>query len=155
MLGILKYIVGIFIMKKNKLCWSIFMTMIAMVMAACSGGVNQSDPRSVAEAALTGYTSGTLDGMETVKSLINPENTRRQAEIQKVIDGIKAMSANGGASKSGDHTFKFVKIYDKSEGGEVTEETTTAIAEFEDEEGYTRSVRLEKVDGKWYFDRFN
>lgn len=130
------------------------MAFFAMVMVSC-GGVNHADPKSVAEAAIKGYTSETVDGMETVLSLINPENTQRLDEIQRVIDGMKAMQANGTASEHGSHAFTFVKIYDKFEGGEITEETTKAVAEFEDEEGYNRKVRLEKVDGKWYFDKFN
>lgn len=125
-----------------------------MLMVSC-GGVENTDPKSVAEAALKGYTSETVDGMETVKSLINPENTQRLDEIQRVIDGIKSMQTNGTAADHKNHTFTFVKIYDKSEGGEISEETTKAVAEFEDEDGYTRKVRLEKVDGKWYFERFN
>lgn len=130
------------------------MALMAVMMVSCGGGINQSDPRSVAEAALNGYASETIEGMETVKDLISPENTRRQDEIQKVIDGMKAMKANGTATKHGNHMFTFVKIYDKFKGGEITEETTEAVAEFEDEEGYTRTVRLEKVNGKWYFEQF-
>lgn len=131
------------------------MALFAMMMVSCGGGVNQSDPKSVAEAALKGYASETVDGMETVKSLINPENTRKQEEIQKFIDGMKAMLANGTATNHGEHTFTFVKIYDKSTGGEITEDTTDAVAEFEDEGGYTRKVILEKANGKWYFEKFN
>lgn len=129
------------------------MAIFAVMMVSC-GGVDNADPKSVAEAALKGYASETVDGMETVKSLINPENTRRLDEIQKVIDGIKAMQANGTATDHKSHTFTLVKIYDKSERGEITEETTEAVAEFEDEEGYTRKVILEKIGGKWYFNQF-
>ena len=124
------------------------------MIVSCGGGVDNSDPKAVAEAALVGWQSGTSKGMSQVRDLVNPEDTETLQELDKVIEGIKAMEANGTNKQATTHSFTFVKIKD-AHGDEMSEETTTAKVEFKNEEGSSYRVRVKKENGVWYFDKFN
>lgn len=135
------------VMKKFIFCWPILMTVLAVVMGSC-GGVDQSDPKAVAEAALIYKTTGDYTAM---KKIINPSNTYALEQIDKLIQFVQEMESKEGYEKGKKEpkTFTFKSVSD------ITDESTSAKVRFEDSEGYTREVFLEKEDGKWYVERVN
>lgn len=136
------------IMKNSNLCWAVFMAMIAVMMVACGGGVNHSDPKSVADAVLECYDKGDY---ETMKTLINPEDVNGLNEMDEMIEmSRKYVEEHGkGTNEPKERTFK--SVTDRFTDGEITSESTDAVVSYDGE--WPRKVMLIRADGKWYFDR--
>ena len=119
------------------------------VLTSCGGGVDQSNPQSVADAALECYDTGDY---AKLKTLANPEDEYRQGGLDKLIKLSEAAKAKGNEAKYEKKERTFVSVTDKRSGEELTEESEKAEVNYEGD--YPRRVILEKVNGKWYFDKF-
>lgn len=133
-------------MKKSILLMGILSFMMA-VLTSCGGGVDYSDPRSVAEKALECYHARDY---ETMKTLVNPANEYRIKDLDRMVQIAKE---NPNASKPEKVEFAFEKATEEFTGKEITADSKGAVVEFNSEK-WPRRVVLEQVDGKWYFDQF-
>lgn len=127
---------------------SIFMACIIAVVTAllssCGGGVDHSDPRSVAEKAMESYLA---NDWATLRTLVNPANEYRLEQLERMEKSAPAKRTD----QSIDPVFE--KVVERSSGDELTADSKSAVATFKTSH-YDRQVFLEKVDGKWYVERF-
>lgn len=135
--------------KIKSLTFAIMMGIVACMMASC-GGVNHSDPQSVAEKAISCFHTGDY---ETLKTLINPENEYMLSETDKMIELSRKYKEEHPDAKIEEVPFTYKETVDALTGGEVTESTKNVKVKF-DSEKWPQIVALEKVDGKWYFEKF-
>lgn len=135
--------------KINSLLCAVLTVMAAAFMTAC-GGVDHSDPRSVAEKALTAIHAGDY---ETIKTLINPDDEYKLKEADKMIELSKKFKEEHPDYTVEEVPFTYVETVEEFTGAEITDASKSAKVKFESEK-YPRIVILEKVDGKWYFERF-
>lgn len=133
-------------MKKSTLLIDILSFVMAM-LTSCGGGVNHSDPRSVAEKALECYHARDY---ETMKTLVNPADNYRMKDLDRMVQIAKE---NPNASKPEKVEFTFEKATEEFTGNEITADSKGAVVEFNSEK-WPRRVILEQVDGKWYFYQF-
>lgn len=133
-------------MKKSTLLIGILSFMMA-VFTSCGGGVNHSDPRSVAEKAVEYYHARDY---ETMKTLVNPADDYRMKDLDRMAQIAKE---NPNASKTEKVEFTFEKATEEFTGNEITADSKGAVVEFNSEK-WPRRVILEQVDGKWYFYQF-
>ncbi len=120
------------------------------IVSSCESGVDHSNPRSVAEKALECYQNG--DYVQ-LKTLVNPANTNRQSDLDRLIKMADKYREEHPDDKPEPAGFTYKNMNDGLRGGEFTEATTTARVNFETEK-WPRSVMVELIDGKWYFERF-
>lgn len=119
-------------------------------LSSCGSGVDQSNPRSVAEKALECYYNG--DYVQ-LKTLVAPSDTYGLQEMDKMIEMAAKYTAEHPDSKPEPVEFTYKCINDGIGGGDFTDATTTARVSF-DSEKWPQNVIVVKVDGKWYFERF-
>ncbi|MDE6158090.1 MAG: hypothetical protein K2F78_08130 [Muribaculaceae bacterium] len=100
-------------MKKSTLLMGMLSFMMA-VLTSCGGGINHSDPRSVAEKALECYHARDY---ETMKTLVNPANEYRIKDLDRMVHIAKE---NPNASKPEKVEFTFEKASEEFTGNELT-----------------------------------
>lgn len=137
-------------MTKTKSLISAILTVVTVCLMASCGGVNNSNPQSVAEKAISCYHIGDY---ETLKTLIDPANDYMLNEADKMIELSRKYKEEHPDAKPEEVPFTYKETTDALTGGEVTESTKSVKVTF-DSEKWPRIVVLEKVDGKWYFDKF-
>lgn len=121
---------------------------IGLSFSSC-GGVDHSDPQSVADVALECYD---LNDYVKLKTLVSPKNEYKQKELDKMIklvENVRETNPDKVYEKK-ERTFK--SATEEFTGAELTDASHNADVRYEGD--YPRRVILEKVDGKWYFDRF-
>lgn len=121
--------------------------MAVCFLTACgSKSVDHNDPQSVAVAALECYDTKDYEGM---KALVAPTNTH----LLKQCDQMSAIAAENKSDKVYEKKERtFVKATEEFTGAELSENSKSADMEFDGE--YPSRVILEKVDRKWYLERF-
>lgn len=119
------------------------------IVSSCGSGVDRSDPRSVAEKAAEYYYNWDY---EQLKTLVNPNDTHRLDELDKLTEMAKKAKEMDSDNKPKARTFTFNKMTDTTTGGEVTETTIMARVVF-DTETYPVTVFVSLEDGQWYYDR--
>lgn len=117
----------------------------SILMTSCNGGADHSNPQSVAEAALACYDTRDYAGL---KELVSPANEDLLKEMDRMIE--YAAKSDSEPEKI-ERTFKEIK--DGLSGYPLSENSVSAKVKFESPK-YPGSVVLEKVDGKWYFEKF-
>ncbi len=135
--------------KTKHLLYAFLAIIFATLMAACRG-VDHSDPRAVAEKAVSSWHAKDL---ETLKTLINPSNESALRDMDKWIELSQEYKKEHPDEKVEEVPFTYKETVDALTYGEFTEASTSAKVKF-DTEKFPTSVILEKVDGKWYFERF-
>ncbi len=138
--------------KKCVLTFALCLTTTMAILTSCSSGVNQKDPQNVAEAALKYYDNGDYEGLKT---LVNPNNTAKIKEMDKMIELAKKFKEEypEKASQSETVVRVFQDVLEEYTGREVTPETKLARVRF-DAEKSPSSVIVEQENGMWYFERF-
>lgn len=121
---------------------------IGLSFSSC-GGVDHSDPQSVADVALECYDMGDY---AKLKTLVSPKNESLQKECDNMIQ-----MAEKASEKYPDKVYEkkvrtFKSATEEFTGAELTDASHSADVRYEGD--YPRRVILEKVDGKWYFERF-
>ena len=117
-----------------------------LTLSAC-GGVNQSDPKSVAEAALKFKDANDYQALLT---LTNPNDKSAVKQCEKMIEHIKTLDPKKvkESSKTRDYEFKGLK------DGSTPEKKVATFSYYDPEYqgGFTFdvTVKLEQVEGKWY-----
>lgn len=122
------------------------MAVFAMVMASC-GGVNHSDPKSVADAALECYDKGDY---ETMKTLVNPENSHIIKQMDMMIESENYKAQHG--KKDLTPKSRIFESVEERSTGKDTGHTKSALVLYDGD--WPTKVSLEFIDGKWYFERF-
>lgn len=135
---------------KTNLLVALLAIVAAFCIGACGGGVNHSDPESVAYTAINAMYNGDY---ATLKTLVDPADEYRLGEMDHAIE-----LAEKGREKYGEPEAVTIErnvksIVDARTGGDVTDATTSVKVTF-DLEKWPRQVILDKKDGKWYFDQF-
>ncbi len=120
------------------------------LLTACGSGVDQSDPKVVAEKALECYHKG--DYVQ-LKTLVDPADEASLSEMDNMIEMAKEFAAKYPDKKPEPVDFTFKEVKDGLTGGELTDDSSDAKVVF-DSEKWPHWVMLVKVDGKWYFERF-
>lgn len=123
------------------------MALIAVMVVSCGGGVNHSDPKSVADVALECYDKGDY---ETMKTLVNPENTYILKQMDVMIES-ENYKAEHGKKDLTPKTRTFNSVEERPTGKE-TGQTKNAVVIYDGD--YPTRVSLEYIDGKWYFEQF-
>lgn len=121
------------------------------LMASC-GGVNQSDPQSVADAALKMYQTGDYKGLI---SLINPDDTNAIRQCEQMQQIAEQMKDSGKFKDKSSYDYTFDKIVD---GMVPTDKRVIYTYVDPDYEGGMKldfTVNVTQIDGKWYFEHFN
>ncbi len=127
------------------------MTVCAMTFTSCSGGADHSDPKSVAEKALSCYHNGDY---ATLKTLINPNDKNGLEEMDQMIELSKKFKESHPDYEVKAVDFTFDKMAEYITGAEVSPTSDDVIVYFKSEV-YPRQVEVIKGDdGKWYFERF-
>lgn len=121
---------------------------IGLSLSSC-GGVDHSNPQSVADVALECYDMGDY---AKLKTLVAPENE----SLQKECDNMIQMTEKA-REKYPDKVYEkkmrtFKSATEELTGAELTDASHHADVKYDGD--YPRRVILEKVDGKWYFERF-
>ncbi len=122
---------------------------LGSIVSSCGSGVDRSDPRSVAEKAAEYYYSWDY---EQLKTLVNPNDTHRLNELDKLTEMAKKAKEMDPDAKPKARTFTFNKMTDTATGGDVTEATTAARVVLDTEE-YPVTVFVRLEDGQWYYER--
>lgn len=73
-------------MRKMILTFALCLATTMTMLTSCSERVNQKDPQSVAEAALKYYDNRDFEGLKT---LVNPNNTAKIKEMDRMIEWAK------------------------------------------------------------------
>ena len=120
------------------------------VLTGCGSGVDQSDPRAVAEKALECYHNGDY---KQLKTLVDPADKNSLDGMDRMIALSEKYQAEHPDYQPKHVEFSYSDIRDKLRGGEFTDATTTARVCF-DSDSWPTSVIVVKVDGKWYFEQF-
>lgn len=123
----------------------------ALNLTSC-GGVDQSDPRSVADAAVKMYQDDDYKGLITI---VNPDNTGRIKMLEQYQNIADEAKASGRAVEKNKKDYKFEKIIDRSNPNDKTVEYSYYDPEYQGGFTFSFRVNLENVDGKWYLDSFN
>lgn len=118
----------------------------SMLLTAC-GGVDQSNPQTVAEHVMKSFKAGDF---EKIKTVVHPENENLLNEIDGMI---KLMNENPEYKVPEEASYEFNSIRDNLRGGEATDQTTEAAVCF-DTKLMPGRVIVEKKEGKWYFISF-
>lgn len=130
-------------MQKNFFKLTFLMTMFGIMLTSC-GGVNQSDPQSVAEAVMKCYSA---DDYKGIIQYVNPEDKHRIKNLEQMQEIADQMKGNGEENKTQPKEITFNEMSD----GMMPDEK---VAEFKyvkaDGEVWTMRVMLEQKDGKWY-----
>lgn len=139
-------------MRKMILTFALCLATTMTMFTSCSESVNQKDPQSVAEAALKYYDNSDYEGLKT---LVNPNNTAKIKEMDRMIELAKKFKEEHPekASQSEAVVRVFKGVLEEYTGRIVTPETKSARVRF-DAEKSPSSVIVEQENGMWYFDRF-
>lgn len=121
------------------------MVVLAMAMVSC-GGVDRTDPKSVADAALECFDKGDY---VTMKTLVNPENKNLVEEMDRMVERSRKYREEHGDTTYEPKQRTFKKVKDKFTDNEITSESIGAVVEYDGE--WPRIVVLEQANGKWYF----
>lgn len=116
-------------------------------MVSC-GGVNHSDPKSVADAALECFDKGDY---ETMKTLINPKNEYLLKQMDVIVESEKYKELHGKKDLTPKSRI-FKSATEAITGNEITAQTKSAVVNYDGD--WPTSVILEQIDNKWYFERF-
>lgn len=125
------------------------MALVAMVMVSCGGGVNRSDPKSVADAALECFDKGDFVGM---KALVNPADSRLVKQMDKIIERSQAYREKNGDVELTPKSRTFKSAKEEFTNREITSQSPSAIVSYDGD--WPTRVRLVQVDGQWYYDNF-
>lgn len=120
------------------------------ILSSCGSGVNQSDPRSVAEKSLECYHKGDY---KELKTLVDPADQNLLREMDNMIALSEKYRKEHPDYQPEPVEFAYSDIKDRLRGGEFTDATTTARVDFKSDT-WPQSVVVVKVDGKWYFEKF-
>ncbi len=124
---------------------------VGYIFSSCNSGVNYSDPRSVAEHALSAYHKG---DWKTLRTYVNPADESKLKEMDAMIELSERYKQNHPDEEPTKAVeFSITEIVDGLSGKELNESSKQAKVKFKTEV-FPRSVILEKADGKWYFERF-
>lgn len=119
------------------------------ILSSCGSGVDQSNPRSVAEKALECYHSGNY---VQLKTLVDPSDAEFLKQIDDLIELSDEYRAKHPDKEPEPVEFTYKSMSDDLRGGDVTDATTTACVQF-DSEKWPRRVVVVKVNGKWYLEK--
>jgi len=133
-------------MLKSNLIWSVIVAVFAAMMVSCGGGVDYSDPKSVADAVIECYDN---DDYETLKTLVDPADEYKLEELDKMA---RLVEENGGKQEKEPVVRTFKEVKEPYTGREISAESKNANVYY-DSKTWPVTVSLKKVDGKWYFDR--
>lgn len=121
--------------------------LFGLCLSAC-GGVDQSDPESVAEAAMECYIKDDCEGM--IK-LVDPSNTSKINELTRRAEFAKQ---NAGEPTSTNRSAKFdTLVYSSIYPNEASAYYSYTFTDKRGEENtWKMEVVLEKKDSKWWLD---
>lgn len=131
---------------------SILLAVVCLIMTSC-GGVDQSNPRSVADEAIRCYAENTSN-----KSLFyfQDENAEKQYdELMKWADEMKAEHPERVKETESAADYEFQGFTD--EFGRQADETTSDFLNYKyrsEKRGRIVTIKLKQVDGKWYLDEW-
>ncbi len=139
-------------MRKIFLSFALCLITTMGILTSCSSGVNQKDPQSVAEAALKCYDNGDY---ERLKTLVNPNNTAKIEEMDRMIELVKTFKEEHPEKASQSETVVrvFQDVLEEYTGRTVTPKTKSACVRF-DADKSPSIVIVEQENGMWYFDKF-
>lgn len=138
-------------MKKNVLSTTLWAAVLICLLTTSCGSkrADHSDPKSVADIALECYDTGDY---ARLKTLVSPTNEYLLEEMDKMIERAKEFSAQHPDTKHEKKERTYRETTEHISGREITEESKMADVEYDGV--YPTKVILERVDGKWYFERF-
>lgn len=128
------------------------LTVLSVTLMASCGGVDQSDPRSVADAVIKMYQDGDYAGLA---SLVDPDDESKIQQFEQIQSYIDERKANGQVKETTKRDYTFDKIIDGMIPTDKMVQYTYYDSEYEGGRTFNFTVRLTQVDGKWYFDRFD
>lgn len=120
------------------------------LLASC-GGVDHSDPRSVADAALKMYQAGDYKGLI---SLIDPEDSRAIKQCEQMQEMADRMKESGAFIDKTSYDYTFDKIADGMHANDKRVIYTYVDPDYQGGMKLDFTVCVTQVDGKWYFDGF-
>lgn len=95
-------------MQKNFFKLTFLMTMFGIMLTSC-GGVNQSDPQSVAEAVMKCYSA---DDYKGIIQYVNPEDKHRIKNLEQMQEIADQMKGNGEENKTQPKEITFNEMSD-------------------------------------------
>lgn len=124
---------------------------VCLFMAAC-GGVDQKDPRSVADEAIRCYAENA--SYKKVVYFQNEEAKKQMEEFDEWAEKMRAEHPEDSKEKESKSDYEFQGFTDEF-GREATESSEFLNYKYRSEKrGRVVTVKLKKVDGKWYLDAF-
>lgn len=135
-------------MTKARLFLLAAITALAGFLLPSCGGADHSDPQSIADTALECYDMGDY---EKLKTLISPENEYLLEQCDNMIRLSKEYREKHPDKKYEKKERTFKSATEEFTGAELSARSHHAVVRYDGD--YPRTVVLEKVDGKWYFER--
>ena len=128
------------------------MSIIFMPILYACNGINHSDPKSVAEAALKYQDE---DDYEGLISLVNPEDKNlidRYERFQKMSEEMKQRNAANSVEPktTKKYDYKFKSMRDGLTKNDKIVEFSYYYTDYQGGFTFNKRVEIEQADGKWY-----
>ncbi len=132
-------------MRTRDLLFVVLAVIAPFIFASC--GVDQSDPKSVADAAIKYQSEYDYKGMIT---LVNPDDKNVIERFERFQTIRDKMKEDGSAKEDKKYNYEFKSIKD----GYTPDEKTVVYSYYDSEYSggfkFDKSVELKRTDGKWY-----
>lgn len=121
---------------------------IGLSLSSC-GGADHSNPQSIADIALECYDMGDYAKLKTIVAPANESLLKECDNMIRMAEEYRAKNPDKVYEKK-ERTFK--SMAEEFTGAELNDDSHHADVRYDGV--YPTRVILEKVDGKWYFERF-